>query len=317
MASGKIRLSPASWSFAALVMLSQCVCQNNRPGGVEAVKPVDGVGAGSAHAASPKPDPTPPPVAKKKEPVKLPASLDTKDLDDDEKAVLGDVLSDQFDPCGKSRSFLDSLNDPQTCPTAKKLGAMAVEKIAQGLSKKQVIQELLKEQARWASKADFDLSDVPVMGTPAPGKRVVVEFSDFQCPHCKMAAKPVKDLVAKYGAVLYSKMLPLDFHPVARQAALAALAASRQGKFWEVSESFFEHQETLSPESVRELVQKAGVDMAKFDKDLADPATEKLLTRDLDESKKLKIDGTPTFYVDGFQVEFEQLEATLKAPPQQ
>lgn len=312
--------SPASWSFAALVMLSQCVCQNNRLPEGEPVKPVEGTTettrATQPAATSPTAgDPTKP--AKPSTPAKLPAGLDTKDLDEAEKAELAALLSEQYDPCGKDRSFLASLEDATTCTAAKKLAALAVTKLAQGLSKKQVVQELLKEQARWASHAEFDLTGVPVYGEPGPGKRVIVEFSDFQCPHCKLAAKPAKELAKKHNAVLYAKQLPLDFHPVARKAALMALAAHRQGKYWEVSQALFDNQELLADDKLRGIVEKAGVDMARLDKDLADPEIEKALQRDLDEATKLQIDGTPTFYVDGFKVEYEQLGATLEAPPEQ
>lgn len=307
--------SPMRWSLVMWLSLSQCVCQNNRPTETETVTPVDGPkreakpGTSGADAGDAKPE--------KREPVKLPASLDTKDLDEGEKALLGEVLTEQYDPCGKDRSFLDSLADPQTCDAAKRLGDLAVTKVSYGLSKRQIVKELLQEQARWAAKAEFDLEGVPVYGEPGPGKRVIVEFSDFQCPHCKLASKPAKELAKKYGAVLYAKQFPLDHHPVAKDAALAALAAHRQGRFWEVSDLFFANQDTLSPEGLRELVAKAGVDMAKFDKDLADPAVAKLLERDLAEGNRIKVGGTPAFYIDGFEVPYEQLEATLSAPPKE
>ena len=313
-------------SLAAAIMLTQCACGSNSRGteGDPVKRPVAVDAApGVTPAADAGPsgaDPTPKagaPVAKEPTPEvakpapKLPPNLDVKDLDDDEKRVLQEVLEEQYDPCGKPRSFFESLSAADTCELAKKLGGLAVTKVAQGLSKKQIVQELLKEQARQASKMDFDLSASPRLGEPGPGKKVVVELFDYQCPHCRVASKPTKELAKKVGAVLYFKMLPLGFHPVAREAALAALACHRQGKFFEVHEGFFEAQERLSTEVIREIVKKAGVDMARFDKDLKDPELTKLLERDLDESNKAKINGTPTFYVDGYEVAYEQLEATL------
>lgn len=327
--SDKVRSSHgAVWSLATLLMLSQCVCQNNRPTETTTVGPVDPKPAsrpdsGEGHAADTNA------ATPNKAPVKLPTALDTKDLDDDERAVLGEVLSDQYDPCGKSRSFLESLGDAATCGLAKKLGDFAVTKVAQGLSKRQIVQELLKEQARWASKAEFDLAGLPTHGDPK-ATRVVVEFSDFQCPHCRQASKPVKELVEKHGAVLYVKQLPLDHHLFAKDLALAALAAHRQGKYWEVATALFDAQDVLNAISepapgealnraakVREIVAKVGIDMAKFDKDLADPAVAEALAKDLADGDRLKIGGTPTFFVDGFQTEYEQLETVLSSPPQQ
>lgn len=294
----------AKHSFVAFLMLTQCVCgSNNRPTDTD--------------TSAPTPQDTVAPVEVKTEPepakpLALPTGLDTKDLDDAEKRLLQEVLEEQYDPCGKSRSFLDSLKAADSCDEAKKLAALAVTKIADGLSKKQVVQELLKEQARWASKATFDFTGSPHHGTPAAGKKVMVEFFDYQCPHCKMAAKPAKELADKVGAVLYYKMLPLEIHPVAKDAALAALAAQRQGKFEALHDAIFEHQEALTAELVKVLASKAGLDMVQFEADLKDPALTKLLERDMEEATKAKIDGTPTFFVDGYQVEFDQLEGALK-----
>ena len=299
----------AKHSFVAFLMLTQCVCgSNKRPTDTDANAPVP-----TKETVAPA-EVAPPPaeVTEPAKPLALPSGFDTKDLDDAEKRLLQEVFEEQYDPCGKSRSFLDSLKAADSCEEAKKLAALAVTKIADGLSKKQVVQELLKEQARWASKASFDFTGSPHHGVPAAGKKVIVEFFDYECPHCKMAAKPVKDLADKVGAVLYYKMLPLEIHPVAKEAALAALAAQRQGKFEALHNAIFEHQEALTSELVKVLASKAGLDMTQFLADLKDPALMKLLERDMEEATKAKVDGTPTFFVDGYQVEFDQLEGALK-----
>lgn len=308
------RLGVACLSF---LMLTQCVCQSNNrpvePGPSAAVPqapaprvvgPVDAASAPAAPAG---------PAADKA--VKLPAGVDPKDLDEAERAMLAEILAEQYDPCGRSRSFAESLDDPQTCPEAKKLAELAVTRIADGLSKRQVIQELLKEQSRWAKKAEFELEGSPSFGDPATARRVVVEFFDYQCPHCRIANKPAKELVAKHGAVLYYKMLPLKHHPAAREAALVALAAHRQGRFDTLHELFFENQDRLDSKVIRELAKEAGVDLARLDKELAatgEGSVQALLERDLAESDRVKVGGTPTFYVDGIETELDQLEAALK-----
>lgn len=293
------------------LMLAQCACQSNRP-----------VDPGPAAVASPQPeraDAVKPAgdvvAAEEKKPVELPALVDPKDLDQDERALLRSVFEEQYDPCGKSRSFLESLADPTTCDEAKKLAALAVTKVADGLSKRQVVQELLKEQSRWAKKADFDFTGSPFFGDPATATKVIVEFFDYQCPHCKLAAKPAKELAKKLGAVLYYKMLPLDHHPAAKEAALYALAAHRQGRFEALHELLFDNQDRLDPKVIRELAKKAGVDLAKLDADLkadGEDSVRAVLARDLAESESAKVGGTPTFYVDGIEVEFDQLEGALK-----
>ncbi len=298
-------------------MLAQCACQsNNRPTGPMPVAPMPpaDVAPGSPPGRPPG-NPNDAEPAAKKAPVELPPAIDPKDLDEDERAIVRAVLEEQYDPCGKSRSFLESLADPTTCDAAKKLAALAVTKVANGLSKRQIVQELLKEQSRWAKKATFDFSGSPVHGDPATAKKVIVEFFDYQCPHCKLAAAPAKELAKKHGAVLYYKMLPLDHHPAAKEAALVALAADRQGRFEAVHDLFFEHQDELNPKLVRELAKKAGLDMGKLDAELAregEGSVKALLARDLAESDAAKVQGTPAFFVDGTEVEYESLEGALK-----
>lgn len=308
MGCGMVKRVPlTNGAIIATLMLSQCVCNSNkRP--TEA----DGVPVRPATTEPAPPETGPADAGEPEEaPIVLPKAVDTGDLDDDEKRILQRILEDQYDPCGKAHSFFKSLEDPNTCPEAHRLAELAVLKIAQGLSDKQVVQELLKEQARWSRKMSFDLTGSPVHGDPAKAKKVVVEFFDYQCPHCKLAAKPALELVDKAGGVLYYKMLPLEIHPHAKQAALVALAANRQGKFEAVHNKLFENQEILTPALIRELAKKAGCDMARLDADLADPALAALIERDLEEADAAELPGTPTFFVDGYQVEYEQLEEAL------
>ena len=306
-----------------MLMLTQCVCQSNNrptepaPSAVVPAAVVEEANAGPREVgvAPGSPDPAGVASAAATPKVELPSSVDPKDLDTSERALLYEVLDEQYDPCGKSRNFLESLRDLKTCTEAGKLAALAVDKIADGLSKRQVIQELLKEQSRWAKKADFDLEGSPSYGDAATAKKVVVEFFDYQCSHCKHASKPLKELAKKNGAVVYYKMLPLNHNPAAKDAALVALAAHRQGRFEALHELLFENQDRLDAKVVRELAKKAGVDMKRLEADLAATgvgSVQALLERDLAESDRVKVGGTPTFFVDGIEVELDQLGATLE-----
>lgn len=316
-------------AVAMALMLAQCACQSNqRPtetggaGGLvvpEPVRPAAGKGDGEvAPSAAAKPEPTSQPGgaghAAKPSKVELPAGIDTKDLDEAEKALLAEVLGEQYDPCGGSKSFLESLRAEAPCKEAVTLANLAVAKIADGLSKRQVVEALLKEQSRWAKKVEFDLTGSPFVGDPATARKVMVEFFDYQCPHCKLAAKPAKELAKKHQAVLYYKMLPLEHHPAAKEAALVALAAHRQGRFEALHELFFENADKLEPKLIRELAKKAGVDLKELDQALAadgDGSVRTMLARDLAESEKAQVGGTPTFFVDGIEVEFDRLDGAL------
>lgn len=287
-----------------LCALSQCVCQSQRSD-----KPGAGPGTTEKDASSKPPAKD---TGAKAATEGVPASLPTGDLDGDEKAVLLSVLSEQFDPCGSPKSFLDALKQDKPCSRALQLGKFVVKQVSRGLSKRQIIGLYLKELQRTTSRVTLDLKGSPVFGDPKTAKHVLVEFTDFQCAHCKAAAQPLKELAAKYGAALYVKHLPLDFHTHARHAALASLAAHKQGKFWELYDLLFENQARLDGAVIRELATQTGIDMAAFDADIKDKALFEVLARDLAEANEFELEGTPTIYLDGYQVELDDLESRLK-----
>lgn len=244
------------------------------------------------------------------DPPELPG-VDLRDLDADETKILMDVLESQFDPCGKQRSFLESLKDAETCAIAPKLANFAVGQIQRGLSKRQVVRALLKELRRLTVRHQFTLDGRPSVG-PSNARVTVVEFYDFQCPHCRHAAETIHKLVrARDGVRLVHKQYPLSFHPAARTAAIAALAANAQGKFFEVHDQLFEDQERLDDTLIAKIVEEAGVDMGRYAEGLK--AAEALVEADRREGDQAGVEGTPTFYVNGLLVEFEDLEAAIDA----
>jgi hypothetical protein len=248
-------------------------------------------------------------------PPDLPAGLVLRDLDTAEQRVLAEVLREQFDPCGKSRSFDAALRDPATCPAAKPLADLLIARLADGWSKKQVTTALLEALARRAKRFDFNLAGTACTGEVGPGTRVIVEFSDFECPHCAKAFKPAKELAKQHGAVLCAKHLPIDTHPLALPAARAAHAAHLQGRFWEYAAELFARQASLEEPLFAKLAAELGLDVKRFEADRASPATADHVAADLAESERAAAEGTPAFYVDGVQTPFEALEDALKAPP--
>jgi protein-disulfide isomerase len=95
------------------------------------------------------------------------------------------------------------------------------------------------------------------------------------------------------------KNFPLQSHKFARQAATAALAANKQGKFWEFHHKIFENQKALSDAKVQEIAKELGLDIEKFNRDLTDPAIENLINRDLKDGNQAGVRGTPTIFING------------------
>jgi len=140
----------------------------------------------------------------------------------------------------------------------------------------------------------------PSLGAPDAPVEIVV-FDDFECPYCAKSVPLFKQVLETYPgkARLVFKNFPLKMHKNARAAATAALAADRQGKFWPLHDLLFENYNKLNPLKIRELAEQAGLDMARFDQDLNDPALQQQINADLQEGQKVGVSGTPTVFING------------------
>jgi protein-disulfide isomerase len=155
----------------------------------------------------------------------------------------------------------------------------------------------------------IDVGSAPILGNKdAPV--TLVEYSDFQCPFCARADPFIKELQGKYPNKLrvVFKHFPLtEIHPAARPVAIASLAAQAQGKFWEFHDVLFKNYRTLdgSPESIERYAQEAGLNVAKFKKDLeANRAKyESQVDQDVKQGMQVDVRGTPTLYLNGKKVD--------------
>jgi protein-disulfide isomerase len=130
----------------------------------------------------------------------------------------------------------------------------------------------------------------------------IVEFADYQCPFCrKFHAETFSELKKDYidtGKVRYvSRDLPLEFHPNAPSAALAARCAGEQGKFWEMRELMVENAADLNPNSILKYGEDAKLEMPAFRACLDDRKYSSAIQKDMADADTLGIKGTPSFVV--------------------
>src|SRR5207302_10573050 len=94
-------------------------------------------------------------------------------------------------------------------------------------------------------------------------KVTIVEWSDFQCPFCGRVAPTLKQIRDTYkdDVKIVWRNEPLSFHPNAMPAAKAAMAAHKQGKFWQMHEKMFANQQQLSEEKYEEWAKEIGLDV--------------------------------------------------------
>lgn len=162
------------------------------------------------------------------------------------------------------------------------------------------------------------VQDINTAGAPFKGPEkapvVVTVFSDFQCPYCAKVSPLVDQVLAQYpkDVKMVHKNFPLRNHQFAMPAAIASLAAHRQGKFWEMHDKIFENYSALDDTKFVELANTLGLDMDKFSKDSKDPQLLQEVQADLQDGIKAEVRGTPTMFVNGRRVNTGGLDG-LKA----
>lgn len=158
-------------------------------------------------------------------------------------------------------------------------------------------------ERQFKNPVKIEAGNSPAKG-PANAKVTIIEFSDFQCPYCSRGKETMEQVLAAYpnDVKVVFKNLPLPFHQQAVPAAKAALAAGKQGKFWEMHDKLFDNQQKLSPAYYDEAAKELGLDLDKFKKDMASPEIEKQIEEDKALAAKNEIQGTPGFFVNGVAV---------------
>jgi protein-disulfide isomerase len=130
---------------------------------------------------------------------------------------------------------------------------------------------------------------------------VIVEFSDFQCPFCARATQTMQEIMKRYPKQVrwVFKHFPLDFHPDAKLAHAAAMAAGAHGKFWEMHDLLFLRQNAIKREHLIKYAEELGLDIDRFRASLDSEEYQMQMDQDVSEGKRLDVSGTPTFFVNG------------------
>ncbi len=153
----------------------------------------------------------------------------------------------------------------------------------------------------------------------SPNSLVTVEeFADFQCGACASVHPKMKEIISTYGSrirfIFRNYPLQIPAHDKAYEAAVAAEAAGLQGsnKFWEMQNLLFTNQQvwTANPEYRKiweDYASKIGLDIEKFKNDMAGLNAKARVDADLQRGRALNVGSTPSIYVNGVLIQFEQL----------
>ncbi|MEM9453995.1 MAG: DsbA family protein [Myxococcota bacterium] len=130
----------------------------------------------------------------------------------------------------------------------------------------------------------------------------LVMFFDFRCPYCRRAWQQELGVFLRSqprGFRVAVRHMPLEIHPEARGAALAVLAAARQGKQWGMFEKVITHEGPLGRSNFAEYAEALGLDRKRLLADLDEPALEQQLAADLALAQRVGVTGTPAFFING------------------
>jgi protein-disulfide isomerase len=104
------------------------------------------------------------------------------------------------------------------------------------------------------------------------------------------------------------KNFPIRSHKFAMKAAIAALAAGAQGKFWEFHDLLFKNYNQLSDQKIQEIAQKVGLNMEEYEKKKNDPAIEQKVNQDFSDGRQAGVRGTPTIFINGIRLRDRSLK---------
>ncbi len=228
------------------------------------------------------------------------AGVDTTKLTDREKEQWSAYVSDLLAPCSDQPvSLSQCVTEKRACEACLPAARFLVNQVTAGKTGGQIEAAY---RARFSEEAvkDIEIDDSPIKGA-ADAPVTLVEYADFECPACAATSPIIDQAVKKYpGSVrLVYKHFPLSIHEHAEAAARAAVAAQKQGKFWEMHDAMFANQKALDDTGLRKIAQQIGLDVKAFDEDRRSEAVADRVTKERKAAEDLGLKGTPTLFING------------------
>lgn len=209
-------------------------------------------------------------------------------------------------------SFYDANKAKISAPYEQVKGQIAQYMIQQqALEERSKLINSIKEEGQYAlliEKPQPLISSIETAGFPSKGSMLapveVVEFADYQCPHCKTASEMMQRLEKKYGDKIRLVFMdfPINRSGISLKVAEGAVCADQQGKFWAYHNAAYELQTSLSANSPQDLANRLGLDSERFSNCLAGNEASSKVAKSKAEALRLGLESTPTFFVNGIRL---------------
>jgi protein-disulfide isomerase len=140
---------------------------------------------------------------------------------------------------------------------------------------------------------------------------LLIEYADFECPYCAMAAPYVQHVFDRFGDRIAEDFRPFpltEIHPHALHAAQAAEAAGLQGKFWQMHDMLFKNQRKLEDADLTEYARDIGLDLQRFERDFSSARVLDAIKGSVQQGINDGVNGTPSFFLNGTPLELTRYE---------
>lgn len=229
---------------------------------------------------------------------------DLHTLTDAQRAQFLEIAGDTFGYAGCNDTLARCLGANATDRHAPRMAELVKALLLAGLQPGAIIDAVERYYSGFAKEkrrklADHDCPQLGDIRAPV----AVVEYSDFQCPHCAAAVQPLRELVRSLPTKVRvcSKYFPLPGHPRAQIAAGCAEFARQRNRFWEMSELIFSRFEDLGDSELKSFAGKIGIDGDAMLQQVYAGRFDAIIDRQKNEGVAAGVRGTPALFFNGRQ----------------
>ena len=228
-------------------------------------------------------------------------AVDLSDLTDEQRGVFIDVAAEVLNYAGCPETLAVCLDPKEKDAHALRMAQLVKLLAGEGAPAELIVRVLERYYESFDPKKRFRMA-ADNCAVEGKGPLAIVEFSDYQCPHCAAALGPLTALVdvGRAGVVrLCSKYFPFSTHPRARIAALCAEYARSKGKFWQMNAALFAHQDALEDANLKAYAQEIGLDGDEMLKEAYAGRFDAVIEKHLREGIAAGVESTPSIFIEG------------------